>query len=99
MYILSWSDSGQDQDRAILAGAAEGGAPGQRSVGPGRGQRSGATGAFVQISQVRVFSTRLSKGMGMQDKINLTEPHSKISDIYFVCCLLAGLLDDSLAFL
>ena len=38
MYLSIWSDNGQA--RAILAGAAEGGAPGQRSVGPG--QRSGA---------------------------------------------------------
>jgi len=38
MYLLIWSDDGQA--RAILAGAAEGGATGQRSLGPG--QRSGA---------------------------------------------------------
>ena len=38
MCIPIWSDDGQA--RAILAGAAKGGAPGQQSVGPG--QRSGA---------------------------------------------------------
>ena len=38
MYLTIWSDDGQA--RAILAGTAEGGAPGKRSVGPG--QRSGA---------------------------------------------------------
>jgi len=45
VYISIWSDDGQA--RAILAGAAEGGAPGQRSVRPG--QRSGAKRSVLLV--------------------------------------------------
>ena len=58
MYISIWSNDGQA--RAILVGSAEGGDPGQRSVGPG--QRSGAKRSVLlnrlQASETCTDSTR-----------------------------------------